>query len=262
MKHSGFVIGIQARLRSTRLPGKVLFPLGNARHNSLSLMIRRIRANQLLRDVPLFILTTDQECDNAIVDFSNQIGIRSIQGSEDDVLSRYAELASSTQAPHIIRLTADCPLIDPSEIARLIDLHVKERSDYTTNTFPDSLTPDGFDVEIISSPTLLQSHKAASLPSEREHVTFHIAANRDLKVVRSPMTITDAYMRLTLDTSWDLKLISLLIDSLENADTATAEEIVAAYTKHNLGAIVSHLEKNAGWKTAFEADLEYNNCSI
>ena len=140
-----------------------------------------------------------------------------------------------------------------------MDLHVKERSDYTTNTFPESLTPDGFDVEIISSPVLLKSHMDASLPSEREHVTFHIAANQELKTVRSPMTIANSYTRFTLDTFLDLKLISLLIDFLGNAETATAKDIMAAYTKHDLGKIVSHLKKNAGWKSAFDADQVYNH---
>jgi len=257
MNQSDFVIGIQARLGSKRLPGKVLFPLGNSTYNSISLMIRRIRSNPCLKDIPIFVLTSDAECDNAITDFANRIGIKSIRGSEVDVLSRYAELVSITDAPHIIRLTADCPLIDPYEIARLIDLHILERAHYTTNSFPESLTPDGLDVEIISSPALLKSHKDASLPSEREHVTFHIAVNREFKIIRSSMAIADAYIRLTLDTCWDLKLISFIVDALEKVDSATTLEVLDIYYRYNLGKIVSHIDKNAGWKSAFDADMDF-----
>ena len=253
-----FAIGIQARLGSTRLPGKVLFPLGNSTYTSLSLMVKRIRSNPNLCDIPIILLTTKSECDTAIVNLAKRLKLPFIQGSVEDVLGRYADLATSTGALNIVRLTGDCPLIDPQEIVRLMALHKESKADYTTNTYPESPTPDGLDVEIISSETLLKSSCQASLPSEREHVTFHIASSTSFKTVRSPMaTTTETYTRLTLDTSWDYQLISFIVDSLESPDSATTSQILKVYTDHNLGDLVSHIVRNSGWQTAFDADAKY-----
>ena len=258
MVKTDFAIGIQARLGSTRLPGKVLFPLGNSTYNSLSLMVERIRSNAKLCDIPITLLTTKSECDTAIVNLAKYLNVGFIQGSVEDVLGRYSDLATSESALNIIRLTGDCPLIDSQEIVRLMALHKESKADYTTNTYPESPTPDGLDVEIISSEALIKSSSHACLPSEREHVTFHIASSSSFKTVRSPMVTTmEAYTRLTLDTAWDYQLISFIVDSLESPEIATTSEILKVYTDNSLGNLVSHIAKNSGWNSAFEADMKY-----
>lgn len=258
MAQPDFAIGIQARLGSTRLPGKVLFQLGNSTHTSLSLMVRRIRANPNLCDVPITLLTTNLECDIAIVNLAERLKVSSIQGSVEDVLGRYADLATSTGALNIIRLTGDCPLIDSHEILRLMALHKESKADYTTNTYAESPTPDGLDVEIISSETLLKSSSQACLPSEREHVTFNIASTSSFKTVRSPMiTAMETYTRLTLDTSWDYQLLSFIVNSLKCPVSATTSEILKIYSDNDLGDLVSHIVKNSGWDSAFEADIKF-----
>ena len=177
-------ICIQARLSSQRLPGKILYSLGNTSHNSLSLMLARIQAqiNTISHPVSIYVLTTEDPCDYAIYNYCQSLGIYCFRGSTDDVLSRYFHAASYFKLSTIVRLTSDCPFIDPNEISRVLDLYFEKSADYATNSFEDSTIMDGGDVEVMSYEALSSAFYNAKLYSEREHVTHFIKPSNGFKV--------------------------------------------------------------------------------
>ena len=251
-------IGIQARTRSSRLPGKVMYKLGNSNLNSIELMVNRIRADKNLSNVPIYILTSTNSEDDVIEYIAEKQSINCVRGEENDVLSRYAQLAQTFPSENIIRLTADCPLISPQEIVRIIRIHEEKGSDYTTNTFEGSQTPDGFDVEVFKTKAILHSNKLAKLPSEREHVTFHLHNSDLFSCTKSTMQVSQESNRLTLDTSEDYIVISELVNRLTDPLKALSEEIIKAYQEDkNLQSINSHLQKNHGWIKALQEDEEF-----
>ena len=157
---------IQARTGSTRLPEKVLLDLEG--QPVLSHIIKRVNASKLVTGI--LVATTVRKEDLAIVRLCSNANTRVFCGSENDVLDRYYQAAKLLEADNIVRITADCPLIDPSIIDEVVALHLKEKSDYTSNTMEESY-PDGLDVEIFRFEALKKAWENACLASEREHVT-------------------------------------------------------------------------------------------
>ena len=252
------IIGIQARIGSSRLPGKVLYKLGKSNMNSIELMIHRIRSCCALKDIPIYLLTSSNPVDKALEFIADQNSLHFRRGEEHDVLSRYSDLAEDVPSTNIIRLTADCPFVSSDEISRLLYIHHFEDFDYTTNTFDGSPTPDGFDVEIFRSESIITSDKLAVLPSEREHVTFHLAKSNLFSVKRSAYPHSPNNIRLTLDTPEDYILICKIIDELPDPLNASSQTILDIYENSNyLRSINSNFEKNHGWLKSFNDDKEY-----
>ena len=127
---------IQARLGSTRLPGKVLLDLEGK--TVLEHVIRRVKSSKLVTDV--IVATTINKADLKIVKLCANLGINVYCGSEDDVLDRYYQTARLFKADHIVRITSDCPLIDPLLIDEVITLHMQENADYTSNTIKENIS--------------------------------------------------------------------------------------------------------------------------
>ena len=252
MDHS---ILIQSRLSSKRLPGKILFKLGNSNHSALSLMCERLKILQDEFDIAF--ITSDKECDQAISFASSLNNFRSYQGSHKDVLKRYYECATFLNSKTIIRLTSDCPLIDPNEIKRVLKIHQKNKNDYTTNTFEGSSLVDGFDVEVFSYAALVRAFNEASLPSHREHVTFFFKEDNNFKIQYVDPNLSFPYTRLTLDTPKDFIAISKLLENVDNIEKLSMIEIIKSFYKFNLNKINSSIEKNHGWKDSFKKDEEY-----
>ena len=168
MKNKIIVI-IQARVGSTRLSSKVLLDLEG--RTVLERVVERTKKSEFVSDV--IVATTVAAADLKIADLCASKGIRAYRGSENDVLDRYYQAAKLFEASHVVRITADCPLIDPKVIDDVLKLHLKEKSDYTTNTIKETF-PDGEDVEVFTFAALTKAWKDAALSSEREHVTPYI----------------------------------------------------------------------------------------
>ena len=162
---------IQARLGSNRLPGKVLKQVNGV--PLLEYQINRVKKSKHIDQI--VVATSTLEQDNLIADFCNERKIHCFRGSEEDVLGRYYHCAKKYNAGIIIRLTADCPLIDPAVIDQMVTLFEAQKVDYVANTTPPetSMFPDGSDVEIFSMEGLTQVFNEASDPQDREHVTFY-----------------------------------------------------------------------------------------
>ena len=160
---------IQARMASTRLPGKVMKEvLGKP---LLSYLIERIRCCKGVKDI--ILATTLNPEDDIIAMLGGKKGVNIFRGSENNVLKRFHEAATTFDAMHIMRITADCPLIDPDILYMLIEYYFAENMDYVSNCACSTL-PDGLDAEIFNFEALDYAYKHALLTSELEHVTPYI----------------------------------------------------------------------------------------
>jgi spore coat polysaccharide biosynthesis protein SpsF len=200
---------IQARTGSTRLPNKVLEQVEG--HTVLGHTVRRAQAIDGVDAV--LVATTTAPNDDAVVAEAARLGVASYRGSEDDVLSRYVEAARTSDADVVVRITSDCPLLDPTESAKVVRaLHDAmgrgEPVDYASNTL-DRSYPRGLDTEAFTREALERAHLGAASPREREHVTLTMYEHpREfrLRSVRSDLPDASGH-RWTVDTREDLSLV-------------------------------------------------------
>ena len=201
---------IQARMSSSRLPGKVLMEiLGRP---MLALQIERIQRSVEIKR--LVVATSIGEEDNPIEILCGKIGVPCFRGSLDDVLDRFFHAAKAYQPKHVVRLTGDCPLADPEIIDRVIRLHLKHGYDYTSNILPPTW-PDGMDIEIFRFSCLEEAASSAKLPSEREHVTPFIQ-NRPRQYAQGNLENEQDFSnhRLTVDEIVDFDKVRRIYKSL------------------------------------------------
>ena len=166
---------IQARMGSTRFPGKVLEILDGT-NPSLQFTINQLKESKFLQKI--VIATTKNSEDDQIVSFAEKSGIDIFRGDSDDVLSRYYECAKFFSFGSILRVTADCTLIDPLIVDKGASLFLENDYDYVTNTSPRTF-PDGNETEFFSFSALESAYNNAILPSEREHVTPYFCNNKE-----------------------------------------------------------------------------------
>jgi spore coat polysaccharide biosynthesis protein SpsF len=197
---------IQARMGSTRLPGKVLKPiLGKP---MLERMLERVKQAKLLDTI--VVATSAKKADDPITRLTNKLGILSFRGSETDVLDRYYQAAKKFKADVVVRLTADCPLIDPQIIDRVVSILKSRGADYVSNRSINKTVPSGMDVEVVIFQSLQAAHRQATSSFDREHVTPFIYNHpHRFKLVAMPgraAKLTREW-HLSVDTPTDLKLV-------------------------------------------------------
>ncbi|CCQ59832.1 cytidylyltransferase domain-containing protein [Crocosphaera watsonii] len=236
---------IQARVSSSRLPGKVLKPiLGKP---MLALQIERIQRSHLIEN--LVIATSDNITDNSIEDLCKILNVECFRGSLEDVLDRFYQAAKPYSPDHVIRLTGDCPLCDPELIDKIIRYHLMGDFDYTSNTI-DPTYPDGLDGEILRYNCLEKAWNSAQLDSQREHVTPFIYQNPELFKIGSYKNSIDlSYLRWTVDELVDFQLISQIYTDLYPKNANFTTENILEYLEINpdLKTINSRYQRNAGF---------------
>lgn len=201
---------IQARIGSSRLPGKVMMDLGGK--PVIARVIERVRKASGIDEV--VVVTTFDRKDLPIVCLCAEAGLRIFCGSENDVLDRFYQAARLIEPDHVIRVTADCPVLDPMVIEKTLALHLLTSADYTSNTFAERF-PDGEDVEVMTFAALQTAWKQASLLSEREHVTPYIRKHPELFRHASLVGEKDySSMRWTLDTEKDYRFLVAIYEAL------------------------------------------------
>lgn len=204
------VIIIQARLGSTRLPNKVLKDLCGS--PVLWHVVNRVRQAKLVSEI--IIATTTLPEDDAIRDFCEENNIKFYRGSSENVLSRYYEAAKKYKAETVIRITSDCPVIDPVLLDSMIEEYLNSNADYMSNSLVRTF-PRGLDAEIFSFAALEKTYKEASKQYELEHVTPYIYRHPELFKLKNYANDTDlSFHRWTLDTDEDYKLISEIYNAL------------------------------------------------
>lgn len=220
---------IQARMGSTRLPGKVLKQVKG--RPLLDYQLERLSQSKLIDQV--VIATTELSADTQIVEYCAQKNIKYFQGSEEDVLKRYYDCAVEYRADAIVRITSDCPLIDPMEVDKVIQYYLENQGtfDLVSNTVKRTY-PRGMDTAIFSFHALKEAHDRAVLESDREHVTKFIYDHQEQFTIGSVEYETNlSHIRLTVDTPEDFQVIKLIIEN-------------PSYHKHFYLAEISRFLKN------------------
>jgi len=203
---------IQARMGSTRLPGKVMKDLKGK--PVLWHVIERVKQAKNIDQI--IIATTTAKRDKIIFEKAKEWGVKAYQGSEEDVLARYYEAANKHNVDTVVRITSDCPLIDPHVIDEIVEYYNKNNYTLVTNAGSDlnnRTYPRGLDTEVFSFTVLEEAFNQAEEKYQREHVTPYIYENyADIFYYKNNEDLSN--YRLTLDTKEDFELIKALYDKL------------------------------------------------
>ncbi len=221
---------IQARMGSTRLPGKVLMDLVG--EPMLARVISRSWRATMLEEV--VVATTTKPADEAIVELCAARGWPCFRGSEDDVLDRYYRAAAAYRADVVVRVTADCPLIEPEVIDRVVGefLGRQPEVDYACNFLPRRTFPQGLDTEVVRFDVLERAWRADLDPAWREHVTPYIWRNPGLFHVHGVVNERDySHMRWTVDTPEDMAFVRCIYDHF-GYDRFSWREVLAVLDEH------------------------------
>jgi spore coat polysaccharide biosynthesis protein SpsF len=210
------VATIEARMSSSRLPGKVLLPVMG--QPLLAHLVKRARAVPSLDGI--ILATTTNRSDDVLADLARGLGVSCFRGSEDDVLGRVVAASAAASADLIVELTGDNPLIDPGIIETAIRTFLANDAAYVGNAHVKSF-PDGMDVQVFRRETLARSASMTDEPLEREHVTLHIRRHpelfRPIHLIASP-ELHWPELSVTLDEQGDYELIRRVTDQLAPAN--------------------------------------------
>lgn len=250
---SNTILITQARTGSTRLPGKVLKEI-----NEKSLLQIHLDRLKKCKSISEIIVATTTNCeDEKLYNLVVLWGYNAFRGSETDVLDRFYMSVKDKKADWIVRVTSDCPLIDPELVDKVIDFVQTNNKDYGSNTLIENF-PDGQDIEVIKFSALEIAWRNAKLSSEREHVTPFIRNNSDFKgghlfsAINYPCDFDFSKIRMTVDESKDFELIKKLINDL-GIDKTWLE-----YTNHiiqnNLTEINDSIIRNEGLLKSLKND--------
>ncbi|MFC9541768.1 cytidylyltransferase domain-containing protein [Lysinibacillus sp. NPDC056959] len=233
---------IQARMGSTRLPGKILKTVNNK--PLLSYQIERLQQSRYIND--LVIATTIEEQDDLIVGFCKRNQVLYFRGAEQDVLARYYETAKAFNADAIVRITSDCPIIDVQVVDKTIRYFIDNKNfDYISNTI-ERTYPRGQDTEIFSFAALEKAYNEAILEKEREHVTAYFYTNPKMFKIGSIKSEIDySRYRWTVDTEEDFNLIKNIIENLycENPNFTLKDTVQLMEENPDWFYINAHIEQ-------------------
>jgi spore coat polysaccharide biosynthesis protein SpsF len=222
-------------------------------------MLERVKAAETVEKI--VVATSDWKEDDAIVEECHSEGVEVYRGDMDDVLGRYYGAAKSFGATVIARMTADCPLIDPAVIDRIIGLFLEGGYDFVANTAPpDGHTyPKGMDIEVFSFELLETTWKETNKPSDREHVTFYMWQNPDrFRLFRDELDRDLTAYRLVLDYPEDMELTRNVLENVYAANkNYNMWDLIAYLDEHpEIKNLNTNIVKNQGWQTAFDKDKQ------
>lgn len=241
---------LQARMGSTRLPGKVMQDL--AGKPLLQRVIERASGAHYLDG--LVIATTENASDDVIATFCAEQTVACFRGDEQDVLDRYYRAASVYQADVVVRLTADCPLLDPNVTDQVIQAFQAGDFDYVSNSLEPTF-PDGLDTEVFSMNALARAWRDAKLKSQREHVTPYICDHPDLFRLGNVRNATDlSWMRWTVDEPRDLEFVRRVYEYFGD-DSFGMNDLVRVMAQHpDWMALNAGIERNEGYAKSLLMD--------
>lgn len=248
----------QARYGSTRLPAKILKEIDG--RSLLEIHLGRILKARSIDK--LKIATTDEEGSRFIVAVAEKLGVECFKGSVEDVLSRFYGTAEGESPDYVVRLTSDCPLIDPSIIDDIVDFAVTHDYDYV-HTDPRCF-PDGVDTEVMKFSALERAYREASLTSEREHVTPYIwkrgtAAGGtlfktfDFQNKEGVFNASD--YRITIDEPEDFEVLKVLVEAL-GTDRSWKEYIDYLLEHPRIKSLNSRFGYNEGYEKSLKNDMK------
>jgi spore coat polysaccharide biosynthesis protein SpsF len=220
---------VQARMSSSRLPGKVRLPLGG--RTVLGCVIGRLRRARRLGGI--VVATSTDATDTVIAEWARELGVGACRGPLNDVLARYALAARQCGADTVVRITSDCPLVDPQVVDDMVEQFAAAPCDYLSNALHRSF-PRGLDAEVMSREALLRADVEATLPHEREHVTPYLYRDGSRLRIRHHLASRDlSQHRWTLDTVEDYRFFVRLFELLgDHWAQAGWEEIAGTLDAH------------------------------
>ncbi|MFQ5427628.1 MAG: cytidylyltransferase domain-containing protein [Thermodesulfobacteriota bacterium] len=247
---------VQARMSSNRLPGKVMSDISG--RSMLWHVVNRLRSVRNLDKI--VVATSMHPSDDILARWCLDAGVLSYRGPLDDVLARYRGAALAHGARTVVRVTSDCPMIDPLVIERVIEQYLsgREMGEGVDYVGLDSSFPDGLDTEVFSMEALNRAFSEAGLPSEREHVTPYIWKNTESFCVRSMRHSRDlSHMRWTVDDARDLEFVRRVFKGFAcPLRVFYFEEIVKFLSKHaDLLKINSSTPRNEGYERSLAGDV-------
>ena len=249
-KDKKIVAILQARMGSTRLPGKTITEICET--PLLQHIIERMKYSTLIND--LVVATTESKEDDVIIDLCHKLKIKSFRGSERDVLDRFYRCAKKYNADFIIRITADDPFKDPVVVDRIIGEILEGEYDYVSNTIHPTY-PEGLDVEVFTFEALGQAWRESSTTLHREHVTPYMWLNPNkfkIKNIKNERNLSN--MRWTLDTPEDLAFTKAVYEELYvPGKLFLMKDVLTLLKKHpQLTQINADIEQFAGQKRIME----------
>jgi len=246
---------LQARMSSSRLPGKSLFPiLGQP------MLFRQLARLGNSRKIDrLVVVTSTDPSDDALAEACHVHGTLCFRGSLHDVLDRFVQAAMPLQPKTIVRLTGDCPLTDAQLIDAVIDFFRAGNYDYASNCLPPTF-PDGLDVEVMRYDCLLTASDEATLPSHREHVTPFLRADPDRFRLGNFASATDlSSLRWTVDEPEDFEFVCRVYEKLypTKPDFSTRDVLDLLQEEPSLQRINLKFQRNEGTKNSLAADADF-----
>lgn len=247
------VLITQARTGSSRLPGKVLKTVDD----KTLLQIHLERLKQCKNASTIIVATTTEPEDEKIDLLAKKLGVKSYRGSEENVLDRFYQAAEPLSPKWVVRVTSDCPLLDPELVDKVINFAQNHAPDYVSNTI-DSNYPDGQDVEVFTFKALEKAWKEAKKTIEREHVTPYIRNNSDLKGEKLfkaqsyPSDLDYGNIRMTVDEQEDYILIKKLVRDL--GTDKSWQEYTDYMINNDLTSINSQFQRNEGYIKSLKKD--------
>lgn len=247
------ILGIvQARATSKRLPGKVLRPiLGQP------MLLRQVERLRHARGLDALLIATSVEpSDDPIADLCKREGLTYFRGSLEDTLDRFYQAAKPRRPSQVVRLTGDCPLIDPALLDRLIRIHLEGQYDYSSNALERTF-PDGLDAEIMRFDALERAWREAMLPSEREHVTPYLYKHPELFRIGQLKQERDlSALRWTVDEAPDFELVSRIYEALYPGNPTFGMQEILGFLEQRpeLKLLNSQYQCNEGYQTSLAKD--------
>jgi spore coat polysaccharide biosynthesis protein SpsF len=243
---------LQARTSPSRLPGKVLKPIMGA-----PMLLRQLERLSTVKSVDkLLVATSTDKSDDPIETLCRDSQYLFYRGSLEDVLDRFYQAALPFRPEHVVRLTGDCPLADSEIIDAVVNMHLLENNDYTSNTVEPTF-PDGLDVEVMKFKCLREAWENANLASQREHVTPYLYKNPDKYKIGSYKNNQDlSYLRWTVDEQSDYELVVNIYEELYNFNGHfNIRDILALLVKRpELRSFNLQYKRNEGYKAALKQD--------
>ncbi|WP_261903487.1 glycosyltransferase family protein [Vibrio fortis] len=244
---------LQARVSSSRLPSKVLRPIFDK--PMLHYQVERVLQSKLIDK--LIIATSENPEDTPLETLAQSLNVECFRGDLDDVLDRFYRAAAVHSPNHVVRLTGDCPLIDPNVIDKIIEHHLLSKADYTSNANPPTY-PDGLDVEVMKFSILEQAFQKAVLPSDREHVTPYIRKQTDSYHLENVTHTEDlSNLRWTVDELDDFKFVEEIYSRLYNDNSQFSMNDILSTLKiePELAKINCKYLRNEGYLKSLKNDL-------
>ncbi len=238
-----FVAIIQARSDSTRYPNKVTKLINNT--SILEIIIRRLKLCKNINKISL--ATTDLESDKKLIDIAKKNQIEFYCGNERNVLMRYYKAAIKFKATDIIRVTGDCPFIDPKIVDSIVKLYKSGNFDYVSNTLLPTF-PDGLDTEVFSMNSLKKANLNATSKYDKEHVTPYLKRNKFIRRENFTSKIDNSSLRLTLDTKVDYENIKKIYKYFKNNFSVGSDDVIKAINEKKISIKNENLIRDYGAK--------------